>query len=627
LVVFRGFAKLVTTSADFLPRDVATAVRDKQPATLTLVFIFWAIFAVSIAITVVLNPGLFLRNDPDSLMRLVGVRDFLAGQGWFDLVQHRMDPPAGVLMHWSRLIDAPIAALVLFGNAIGAGESFALIVWPLILFLGFMAGATFAATALGGRAAAPPTLILSLLFVDPLLSYLPYDIDHHNAQYALLAAVLAAALRLRTSPAFGLAAGAGAALMLAIGLEMLPYVGLICALIALQWAFRAEGRRGAALFGIAFAIATPALYVAVSSPEARYACDSLSLAYVFPVAVAGVGLAVLARILEQRGTLFRFVGLAALAAAAAACLALIAPGCFGGPYGFLSPELKDLWLDTVREAQSLPAFAARAPASAIATTGAPIVALVVALRRIRPGSRVADLWFIPTVLLSAALALSFYQVRTIPFANTIAIPILGAWLAEIAARHGIHRWRPIRPALPLIGAFLLAMPIMHFIAGAAAVQAVSLATGGRIAPMRAVEAPATEVSGLSTTEKNCLGPASAALLAEVPTGLVMAPVFYGPAVLALSSHSVVAGPYHRAGAAILDDIAAMKGPLAGAGAIIRARGVDYVAICATSRESALAKQKAPNGLIAQLLADRAPDWLEQVPSDMETKLRLWRVRD
>ena len=29
-----------------------------------------------------------------------------------DLVQHRLDPDAAVPMHWSRLVDAPIAALI-----------------------------------------------------------------------------------------------------------------------------------------------------------------------------------------------------------------------------------------------------------------------------------------------------------------------------------------------------------------------------------------------------------------------------------------------------------------------------------------------------------------------------------
>ena len=56
-------------------------------------------------------PGLRAMRfpDPDDVMRLVQVRDWLGGQGWFDLTQHRVSPPQGVAMHWSRLVDLPIA--------------------------------------------------------------------------------------------------------------------------------------------------------------------------------------------------------------------------------------------------------------------------------------------------------------------------------------------------------------------------------------------------------------------------------------------------------------------------------------------------------------------------------------
>jgi hypothetical protein len=46
--------------------------------------------------------------DTDDYMRLQQVRDLMAGQGWFDLTQHRVAPPAGLPMHWSRLVDVPL---------------------------------------------------------------------------------------------------------------------------------------------------------------------------------------------------------------------------------------------------------------------------------------------------------------------------------------------------------------------------------------------------------------------------------------------------------------------------------------------------------------------------------------
>jgi hypothetical protein len=49
--------------------------------------------------------------DGDDVMRLVQVRDLLAGQGWFDLHQYRLGPDGGTLMHWSRIPDIPIIVL------------------------------------------------------------------------------------------------------------------------------------------------------------------------------------------------------------------------------------------------------------------------------------------------------------------------------------------------------------------------------------------------------------------------------------------------------------------------------------------------------------------------------------
>ena len=87
-------------------------------------------------------------QDPDSFLRLVQVRDLLAGQGWFDLVQHRMDPPGGALLHWSRLIDAPIAGLILSATSSAPAKRFALTAWPLLLLFAMMGGAA----AIGVRA-------------------------------------------------------------------------------------------------------------------------------------------------------------------------------------------------------------------------------------------------------------------------------------------------------------------------------------------------------------------------------------------------------------------------------------------------------------------------------------------
>jgi hypothetical protein len=111
----------------------------------------------------------------------------------------------------------------------------------------------------------------------------------------------------------------------------------------------------------------------------------------------------------------------------------------------------------------------------------------------------------------------------------------------------------------------------------------------------------------------------------VPRGLVVAPLFYGSTVLRISGHDVVAGPYHRNGKAILDAIDTMRDAPDAAKAIIDRRGIAYVAICATSQESAITRAQAPDGLLAGLLAGRTPGWLTPVAAKEPTMLKLWRV--
>jgi hypothetical protein len=57
--------------------------------------------------------GWFALGDTDDNMRMMQVRALLAGQDWFDLRQHRLDPPYGANIHWSRIVDLPIAGIML----------------------------------------------------------------------------------------------------------------------------------------------------------------------------------------------------------------------------------------------------------------------------------------------------------------------------------------------------------------------------------------------------------------------------------------------------------------------------------------------------------------------------------
>ena len=155
--------------------------------------------------------------------------------------------------------------------------------------------------------------------------------------------------------------------------------------------------------------------------------------------------------------------------------------------------------------------------------------------------------------------------------------------------------------MPVAAAFIVAIPFTWLLIGWGGEKAVALATDGRIAPIEQPKPDPALVKGLTHRGAELLRPAECGRSSpQVPHGLVLSPLFYGSTVLKLSDHAVVAGPYHRNGQAILDSINAMQRPPDEAKAIIDARSVDYVAVCAASQESAIAAHKAPDGLLAEL---------------------------
>src|SRR5262249_51368497 len=159
----------------------------------------------------------------DDAMRLVQLRDWVGGQGWFDLQQHRI--PGGYEKHWSRLIDAGLAgALWVFSffapPPLAARVMFT--VWPLLWLLSPIGATAAVARRSAGREAALVALLMAIIGLPALHQFRPGRIDHHNVQMALCFLVLAATMwsdRVRWTAA---AAGAVSGFALGIGLESLP---------------------------------------------------------------------------------------------------------------------------------------------------------------------------------------------------------------------------------------------------------------------------------------------------------------------------------------------------------------------------------------------------------------------
>jgi hypothetical protein len=103
-------------------------------------------------------------GDTDDAARLVQVREFMAGAGWYDLVLARIGGATPLVSHWSRLIDAPIAGLITlfsFVTTPATAELAARVAWPSLLLLLLLLMVSREAEARGGVAAALLVLVLS----------------------------------------------------------------------------------------------------------------------------------------------------------------------------------------------------------------------------------------------------------------------------------------------------------------------------------------------------------------------------------------------------------------------------------------------------------------------------------
>src|SRR5689334_5445305 len=177
------------TMSLFAPPSGPRSTTEPKPAI--VLAIAWATIVVALGLPAI-KTGVFDTLSTDDALRLVEVRDLLAGQGWFDLTQYRLDPP-GIVMHWSRIVDAPLAMLILlFRPLLGQhlAEGLTLVLWPSLL----MGAALWLAATIASRACAPAdrkraklaAILVTALSIPALIHFRSGAIDHHNLQIVLL---------------------------------------------------------------------------------------------------------------------------------------------------------------------------------------------------------------------------------------------------------------------------------------------------------------------------------------------------------------------------------------------------------------------------------------------------------
>jgi hypothetical protein len=557
-----------------------------------------------------IKSGVFDALSTDDAMRLVEVRDLIGGQGWFDLFQHRMDPPDGTSMHWSRLIDAPLAGLILLLKpfvGVQQAEAVTLYAWPALLFAIALALVAAMARHMSNR---PETQLaavaLAVLSIPALVHFRAGAIDHHNVQIDLLLALILMTAQLEQSAVKAALGGLMATLSLSIGAEMLPAVAAVGVAVFCLFVWRgAPVARQVGAFGAAMAASSlllAPLLIPMSSLTAQV-CDTFGGPFVLLSAGGGVSLMLMVAIDRYRSSLpMRLASGAALGAVLVGTFLASYSGCIASPFAHLDAVVISLWVHNIAEAISFSRMLHLFPERIAGYYGFPILAIGLALLAIARSCQAETFrWIVALSALAALVGTGLWQMRSLAGASIIAAPVLVAAVATL--------WPRLGSGSNLLLVSFVASPFCLDAAGTAAAPLLD-----------AIFRP--EVIG---DPSPCRSLSDVAPLQRLAAGRVMAPLDLGPAILAETTHEVFAGPYHRNNDGNAALIKLMLAPMATAQQILSDRHVDYVVTCSAGPDANIIKL-APDGLEARLARGETPDFLTPVDLGPGAKISAWRVR-
>jgi hypothetical protein len=567
--------------------------------------------------------------DTDDFMYLDQVLDWMSGQGWYDNIQHRLDPPNGVPIHFSRFAQLPMAAIIYFFEFLGLGPkgsaTLMAMIYPVILLGCLFLALRWVAGLLMPKSWAGATAFVGLFATHMMFQFSPGHVDHHNLIIILVALAMGCVIRMIQNPdshRWPLYTGLVLAFGNMIALEILPWLLLLTMAIGL-WSVVKGGNaaRGGLLYALTLFIASTFCLIVTRAPWDWGTLDVLTYSLVYVILMAGIAIAFAGVYLFSRLPFtVRFVLSGALSTGLGYLFLRQFPELAAGPYGGIDPALGRIILDEISEAQPmkdedtswLAIFWSMGPC----VIGAP--ACLYFLWKARGVDR--WVWSVVTAMLMAGLGLTlFYQRRFLGVAYMVQVLVLTMLLQHGWAWIGAH-WRSRRQVCAEIGLLVLVGPLFSVFLPALA-DGRAFNTGVMLFPVNLSPAEiACETYELENVLRNPRG------LGSKPH-IIMNALDQGPELLFRTNDSVLAAPFHMDVQGNVDSTRFLSTPYPEeAEAIVRRRHVDLVVTCTYAEAmyfhtNAWSKDGAgPSGpstdfaehFVERLIRGHIPAWLKPV---------------
>jgi hypothetical protein len=544
--------------------------------------------------------------DTDGYMRFLRVQDLMDGGDWFNARSARSNFPFGETLHWTRPLDAIVAAgalllspflgdSALYVSAVGFG--------PLSLIL--LGAAVRWAFGELVPAASRAVLLPGLLALPVVVGYMvPGRLDHHALLFVLFVLTVGGTLRVSGRPG-GLrdvVVGATLALGLWISPEFLVPVALVAVTLGVTVS-RSDSpnlaKSAVRIFATAAGGTLLAVFLERGPGWAEIDFARVSVVHAFLLAMIGIAFGAFVLVVRDSWRSARRLGLVAAASLMAGGVVLaVFPKLLGGPFVDFHPLVKERWLYLVVELQSVVDWG---PSGIALHLVWPLLAILAGGRMLSTAKEAHGPWLVITYLwMLAYVALSFYQVRWATFAQLLAVPLLVASLAPL-----YRRLQSMRSAV-LVRPLLIAVVI-----------AAVLAAGPGLA-----EEPAASSGGEASCELKAVMP----VLAAFPVTTLLAEQDVGPEVLYRTDLNVVATPYGNEQAFLYTLEVMAERDVDSVPELLARRDVGLILVC-PGRIDIMRPEDTSATFYEALVVGPRPDFVQPVPLPEETDYLLFSVED
>ncbi len=565
---------------------------------------------------------------PDSFMRMMRIETWWQSGEWYSALSSRSNVPYGEALHWTRPLDllvmVPTLLFSLFMSFKDALLVGGFIIGPLlgVAFLGLLVWGQGDWKSAGRRPAVSMILLAVLAISAPELRgyFIPMRVDHHSLLLVCFITIVVTLLRMADNthlrPRLAWVAGVAAGLAMWTSVESLISVLIGAGALGLLWLVYGGawlGLIGRFLWGTTGILA---LGLLAERPPGDYftviTYDQPSIVHLSALGAAALTWTVLTWLRPRlaAGIKGRWVVAVAGIAVPVVIQGAMFPDFFQSPFGAaMDPRLDAIWLSQVSELQTLFKGDARTIAKALVFIGPGAIALlwaIVAWRRGAGAERTRAL--VLFVALGVTIPLAFYQVRWSSYLGAVSVL---PWLwVMMDAWQGAGRLRAWGRLIPMRTPAFLGVYTAPYVLAVIAFAFVDTKSG---------RPPPTPC------QWEIISPSLAAL-SPGPLNIISF-IHQGPEILWRTHHNVVATPYHRNTAGILDSHTFFTTDNANtARAIAERRGIDLVVICRDSVETRNFASLGEDVFIRSLNGGAIPDWLEETHLNGDADFRVFKVQ-